>query len=225
MKRWFIVLLCFNLLMPLSACGFSDSSSVSDTHSDTYIGYLLPEFYQGADGYAKFLSSYSKFLPENFIRYERFSEIGQFESLYFHTPLFYAGDRYSYDYSLLDAGGDAIGVSVLVYPSDYGGANEGFSIFTRRLDAPPTETVPLYCEEYKDYWVIFEGNDNIAYRYDKTTGYLKSMQAFVSNDVCISIYSSEKNLSDTEAFKEENFISNLYKGDYEGFLAFFSDTE
>ena len=44
-------------------------------------------------------------------------------------------------------------------------------------------------------------------------------------DETFSIYSSEKNLSDTEAFKEENFISNLYRGDYEGFLAFFSYIE
>ena len=220
MKCFISIFLFLSFLLSLPACGgVGESESVSESYRGT--GIYLENVYSSMEEYESFLQRYV--IPQDFISYEAFASVGQFDSLTF--PLWEYIDLnsapYSYCYDLSDANGMlfSIYVDVKLY-----NAEEGFGNDTKLEKAPKGETVSLHSEKYRDTWVVFEDMDNASYFYNEE-GNMEEERAFLKNNIMLSFASRGQAFSDYEFLEEENPVSCLYRGDYEGFLAFFSYTE
>ena len=192
-------------------------------------------------------------LPENFIRYEALSSAGSFQRLVLNDTLEKMLDNeeecLGYTYTLEDKNGELIPITVLHHSSDCSHQSKS-GLELKELCTESTWTIGQYWhsmeelplsvydfaeEEREDdeegllgKMMQFSGREHMGYHYNMGSGDLHCMVSYLSSDISIAVsipFDDPHEFLNYEFLEEENPVSCLYRGDYEGFLAFFSDTE
>ena len=192
-------------------------------------------------------------LPENFVRYESLSSAGTFQSLKLNDTLenmlSNEEECLGYTYTLEDKNGEIIPITVLHHSNGCSHQSRetlDFKYLCTRDEWTigqywyAVEELPLSSYDFNEEdreadeegllgkMMYFSDREHMGYHYDAWGGDLHCMVAGLPNNVSIHVgipFDDPYEFLNYEFLEENNPVSCLYKGDYEGFLAFFSDTE